>query len=162
EVQTGEVLVRPGGQRGAAAGEQLVQAVAVQAKAVAGVVGGGAGGDEERPVGGGEEEELRERGAGALGRQRRERVVDRVLGAAEVLPHPGGGVVHPDAVVALLAPRAFVEGDARLRSVRRELARGRTRGHRTAFWTSFERPSEHLLEPGDAFEPPVAEELGVV
>src|SRR6185503_11335647 len=50
------------------------------------------------------------------------------------------------------------QGDARRRGVRGELAARRGGGHRSAADAAL----EHRLEPGDALEPPVTEELGVV
>ena len=79
----------PGSAASPSPGEQLVEAVAVQAEALARVVGGGADGDQERPVGGGEQQQLGESARRALRRQRRAARRRRRPRRGEVSPEPG-------------------------------------------------------------------------
>ena len=107
-----------GGLEGLPDGFDLVELVVVGEEAELGVVAGGAGGDEELPVGGLEQKELAaellhdalaEGGVAPLAGGADVAGVE--LGGIDVGVGPGGLGVHPDLVVALGAPGAFVHGD---------------------------------------------------
>ena len=145
---------------------ELVELVVVGEEADLGVVAGGAGGDEELPVGGFEQEEfaaeLLDDASAEVG------VVaplaggadfaDVELGGVDVGVGPGGFGVHPDLVVALGSPGAFVHGDEAGAGVAVEVFGAG--GELDAGVVVVEVAGDGF-EPEGAFEPPVAEEFGV-
>ncbi len=130
-----------------------------------GVVAGGAGGDEELPVGGFEEEKfaaellhdaLAEGGVAPVACGADFAGVE--LGGVDVGVGPGGLGVHPDLVVALGAPGAFVHGDEAGAGISVEVLGA---GDELDAGVVVVEDAGDGFEPEGAFEPPVAEELGV-
>ena len=130
-----------------------------------GVVAGGAGGDEELPVGGLEQQEL---AAELLDDALAEVGVAPVAGGADFAGEvfggvdvgvgPGGVGVHPDLVGAFGAPGAFVHGDEAGAGIAVEIVGAVDELEAGGVVVQVAGDG---FEPVRAFEPPVAEELGV-
>ncbi len=144
---------------------EFVELIAVGVEAELGVIARGAGGDEELPVGGFEEQELAaelfddalaEAAIAPLGRCAD--LAAGELGGVELAVGPGGFVVQPDLVVAFGAPGAFVQ---REEAAAREVVEVRRAGGEGDAGVVVVQDARDGLEPLDAFEPPMAEELGV-